>query len=358
MTRPCSRWGWIAVVLAGCTASTKSSSSSSDRSRGHSPPEAILWIAGLKGPARALWLRETSAGVEILGKREGVVIAAGAGLWTIQRRPIRVTGADLDCALGLRKPGDQAPPFPLPAACEKTLTLQETCLHELVHGQRRCLPFPRPGQPAVEWIHEVRPEASVGPYLFVVEQHRGTAYLSAHGSTDRRLRVIDLSRGGQDLNDGSSYCEGVSFLRAAVQRNIVKEHLRAMESALCSWQRRESPGQGDSTACASLAPGEVEVTGVFPSLSAEGVLSAQVQLTTKACWNGRGDQRWCDYTCSFRAPLRGLPTFLQRLGRAPALVRRALRLIPLETAAGWSMVEGDPARRDQVRAAFFRPVPR
>ncbi len=318
----------------------------------------ILWRS-VRGKVQSQWLHKSGGALEIRAQREGLVIAAGGTIWALLGRPVEVQAADLECAIGRRAPGQQTPPSPLPAPCHKTIALQQTCLQDLLGSREICLPVPRPkGGWAIDRTYELRPLTSVGPYLFLLEENHGMYYQSAHGSTNRRLRVLDLGREGVDLNHGAAYCGAVQLLSDDQRKAIVRRHLPQMKSYLCDWQQREqAPEEQGPCSAKTLAPEDVFLSGIIPRISSEGRLTALAQLTTGSCWNGRGDQLWCDYTCSFRAPLEELPRLLRPFAEAPAAVQLTLRRSPPGEGAGWSRVTGGFEQRRRLHAAFAASSP-
>jgi hypothetical protein len=174
---------------------------------------------------------------------------------------------------------------------------------------------------------------SAGPFAFV-KTWRWVYACGAHGMTTASFLVVDLARRTQFiLFDDST--------RAAV---AMAHHPAAMAAFL-----------RDTTIERIAQPDSAMFTMAVPRYRGAR-LTLDYQFTGEACY-ACSDGRWSSYTRSVVLPDTILPPLLQPFAATPREVQAGFRIVPPDSAGGWSAVRLPPARRDALARLFGVTAP-
>jgi hypothetical protein len=257
------------------------------------PTEAgtgLVWIADAEGRHQTLWVSLEDGRPLASQPIEGPVWAAGAQLWQWIDEPVRVP---LDACGG--------------AAEADSATLQRVTLNELTESltvELRPLPSIEASREAA---HAIVPVASVGPYLFVVEE----------------LRVAACGE-----ENSSEATEIIWDLRAAQPARVLTPRERwSISSAEARLARERLTAELDrgppTEELVSAEPANVELAALWPRWDPSAGLAVEYVFVMEAC-DACGDGEWGAYTRATRVPALSLPQRLSRHARVPHWARAAL----------------------------------
>lgn len=305
-------WFGVVWMVAACGGADNPREASARIPHVEPPPASgLVWTVDAEGRNRTLWV--SLDGTPLASQPiEGPLWAEGSCLWQWVKEPVEVPV------------WDEAPDEEIPDASTAvgTRTVWQGVLRELV-ADTRVVAFPAPDPGTVRDIdHELRVEASVGPYLFVTERVSVSSW-GAHGSTEVRAAVWDLRAAG--LADPLTDRE--------------RSSIRGSERVLA---RRALMAEGiDTNLEGQWSADEVELVALRPRWDVSNGLQVELQFATESCY-ACGDGEWSDYTRSVRVPAQRIPEQLARHAHLPDWVRSAARELPDASIAGFSRVE-EPA---------------
>lgn len=160
--------------------------------------------------------------------------------------------------------------------------------------------------------HDARLVASVGPYLFVLEEDAVFA-CGAHGSTAVTARVWDAER------------------RTAV--DLVQE-LPALD--VLARQADARLDEAGLEAAPLVDDERSAIVALVPSFGPDATLALDALGARSACY-ACGDGRWSSYTRAAAVPVGPLPRSLRGLGVPPRAVRAFVSGVSGESLGGWSV---------------------
>lgn len=266
----------------------------------------LVWIVGPDGAHRTLWV-STEDGRPLASQPiEGPLWAEGSMLWQWAVEQVEVPLHACD-------EGDERPePERVGTAIAQRVVLRE--LTQSVELEIRPAPAPHPVRGLA---HEVRPVASVGPYVFVVEE-------------------LDL-----DACGAHPYVEAAAFvwdLESAQRAELLTERERA---AIAEVEARRAESE---LARRSEDVEEVRLVAMEPRWSEARELAVAYRFVADACY-ACGDGEWGSYTIATRVGAVELPERLAARARVPRWVRAAVASVEGATLAGFTRVEHPaPAR--------------
>jgi hypothetical protein len=267
-----------------------------------------VWTVEGRGRGRTRWVAPD--GTPLAGQPiEGPVWAEGRCLWQWVEEPVDVPVWD-------------APPegeHPDPATADGTRTVWRGVLRELVDDARVVvIEAPEPG--VVRAVaHELRVEASVGPYLFLTERLTVDAW-GAHPSARARALVWDLRT-------------------AAPADPLTERERESLVAEARARARRRLVAEGADRGVEAALPAEaIELVALRPRWSVAEGLRLELRFATQTCY-ACGDGRWSDYTRSVRVTADRLPERLARHARIPAWVRSTAHRLEDAEVAGFTIVE-------------------
>ncbi len=294
--------------------------------------DAVVWTIEEDGEVRSVWLRGDPSGGRVLAAREGLVLPAAGGVWIWEERPFTLELCDCERWSAEEMQG------PCPPAAEPYLG-EVPVLVDLVSGRRIEIRPPPDGE-GDEPLHadydlEVRPIASVGPYLLSRWTEESLGCGAAHGSWSAGFEAIDLGSG-----------EKVDLLTPEERENIRAEEL---ESALELMR--------EDRMVAVESPDDVELTAIEPGWIAGIGLFVRYQFTAGASL-GASDGGWGSYSRSVSVPARDIPDSLRPWSALPP----AARGVPLPSGdvrtAGVAAPAGGPEQLLALAGAFSVENPR
>ncbi|HEY8432312.1 MAG TPA: hypothetical protein VIL20_28260 [Sandaracinaceae bacterium] len=258
----------------------------------------LLWFVDANGAHRTLWV-STEDGRPLASQPiEGPLWAQGSALWQWIPQPAEV--ALSGCTDAIEAEADEA---------IGTATAQRVVLRELTQSVELEIVPPPQRRPLRGLAHSVRPVASVGPYLFVVEELE----LDTCGAQ----RHVEASAFVWDL-------EGAQRTEVLTERE--RAALAEREATRARARLRE---RGDVE--------DVRLVALEPRWEKRG-LALDYRFVADVC-PACGDGAWSSSTIAASVPAPELPERLAAHARIPRWARAALAELEGATLAGFTRVE-------------------
>jgi serine/threonine protein kinase len=284
------------------------------------PADLLAWRLDLRGMPRTVWLRPQANGVELLGSRPGLFIAAGERLWAWreQERPLLLP--ELDDQVELTG-------FDVRYRGWSEGRLRDAQLVDVLSGNTRLVSSPQPYRYASEEQFErsFRLLGSLGGLLFLAvnEQTYGT-YMRLWSRWE--FLVLDVATGE----------------RVEVLNPEELDEIRRQEQPQALLQFRQTyPEDTDIDIDDADA---VTLESYWPRYTGPGGhLSLQLHFTHYT-YSAGWDQVWSSGTRSTFLDMKRMPRRLEPFRTMPdALSRHWAAQYPGDVAHGWSAIGANPA---------------
>ncbi len=263
----------------------------------------LVWLVDPEGRHQTLWVSIADGRPLASQPIEGPVWTEGSALWQWVEEPVEVAASHCVSAA-------QATETP---EGERTVMVRRGVLRELTESTTLEVCAPPSAEDANHLENTIAPFASVGPYLFLVQElYIGSCSARASWSTQTLVWDLAAAHRAEVLTDRE-------------ERSLARSET---ETAVRRLREESSP---------ELEREGVELVALWPRWDLRRGLGLSYVFAAEAC-PSCSDGEWSSHTIATRVPASRMPERLAEHADLPRWVRRAAARAPDATVAGFTRV--------------------